>query len=388
LERCSIKKDCIFRHIKNVEIIPKRANGKFQLMSPSRKYIARGSHVQPKNRFESVEQVVDWEQWDEAEPIESGRVPTQYLPDQAKSIISENDSPDIPFRYSLNAYRGCAHGCAYCYARPSHEYLGMSAGLDFEAKILVKHEAAKLFRAFLCRPQWQPELIAISGVTDPYQPAEREFKLTRACLQVALEARQPLGVITKNALIARDLDILRAMARLRLVHANVSLTSLQPELTRELEPRTSVPAARLRVIEALANVGVPVRVMIAPIIPGLNDAELPAILQAARSAGAQAAGYIMLRLPGAVKPVFMEWLERSRTLQAAKVEGLIRSVRAGELSDTTFGQRMRGTGEIATQISQMFHVFRKRYGFLEDLPPLDFTQFQPPRDPTGQLRLF
>ncbi len=350
----------------------------------------RGSQISPPNRFESVRQELDLEQVEHDEDLlESLRsTPTEYLPDQSRSIISENDSPDVNFRYSLNAYRGCSHGCAYCYARPSHEYLGFNAGLDFESKIMVKHDAARLLRDFLNRPAWQPEVIVMSGVTDPYQPAERQFQLTRACLQVAAEAGQPMGIVTKNALVARDLDLLADLAARRLVHVNMSITTLDAGLARAMEPRTSTPAARLRAVAALRQAGVPVRVMVAPIIPGLNDVEIPAILRAASEAGAMNAAYTMLRLPLSVKPVFLEWLERTQALSQAKVEGLIRAVRGGELYNSAFGQRMRGTGPIAEQIGQMFQVFKKRFGLEGPLPAYDVSQFRPPRASSGQMRLF
>ncbi len=349
----------------------------------------RGSQLAPPNRFGVLQPILDLEHFEHDEALlDSLRsTPTEYLRDQSQSIISENNSPDIGFRYSLNPYRGCAHGCSYCYARPTHEYLGFNAGLDFETKILVKHEAANLFRDFLCKPSWQSEVIAMSGVTDPYQPAEREFNITRGCLEVAAEAHQPIGIITKNALITRDLDLLSRMAAESTVHANISLTTLDPELARVMEPRTSTPAARLQAIRALHSAGVPVRVMVAPIIPGLTDTEIPAILAAAREAGASDANYTILRLPLTVEPVFLEWLERTQESKQDKVVSLIRQVRGGKLNESQFGQRMRGTGEVFEQIRQLFKLFKQRLGFT-DLPPYDVTRFTPPRPSSGQLRLF
>src|SRR5437868_6181343 len=349
-----------------------------------------GSRIDPPNRYERLHHEDDLEHvaWD-TEYLE-GRTERQieYLPDASKTIVSENDSPDVGFRYSVNPYRGCAHGCSYCYARPGHEYLGMNGGLDFETKIVVKQDAAKLFREFLAKKSWKPEVVVFSGVTDCYQPAEREFKLTRQCLQVALECRQPVGIITKNALVVRDLDVLQEMAALRLVHVNISVTSLDAELARVMEPRTSIPAARLRAMETLAQAGIPVRVMIAPIIPGLNDCEMPAILQAAKKAGAGAAGHVLLRLPLTVRPVFLEWLERTQPLRADKVKSLIRGARGGQMYSSKWGERMSGTGEMADQINQVFDVFTRKLGLDGKLTPHDFSQFLPPLDQSRQKRLF
>jgi DNA repair photolyase len=351
---------------------------------------ARGSHINPANRFEAVHVEDDWEHFDgDAEFLaEANRPPIEYLPDASQSIVAENDSPDVPFRYSVNPYRGCAHGCSYCYARPGHEYLGLNAGLDFETKILVKHDAPALLRAFLARPSWQPEPITFSGVTDCYQPAEREFRLTRGCLEVAWEARQPISIITKNAMVVRDLDILGPMAAARLVHVNISITTLDAELGRSMEPRTSTPAARLRAIRALTAAGVPTRVMVAPVIPGLTDSELPSILSAAAEAGAQGAGFVVLRLPLTVKPVFLEWLERTHPDSRQRIENAIRSVRGGALSSSQFGTRLAGTGLRAQQIERMFRTFIKKLGLGGKLPQYDCEQFRAPSPASGQLRLF
>ena len=350
----------------------------------------RGSQLAPPNRFGVPQPILDLEQVEHDEEFLNSlrTVPTEYLPDDSQSIISENNSPDIGFRYSLNPYRGCSHGCSYCYARTSHEYLGFNAGLDFETKIMVKHDAPKLLRDFLCKPSWRSEVIVMSGVTDCYQPAEREFKLTRSCLEVAAEAHQAIGIITKNALIVRDLDVLSRMAAENVVHTNISITTLDTELARTMEPRTSTPAARLQAIKALSEAGVPVRVVVAPIIPGLNESEIPAILEAAKEAGASTANYTILRLPLTVKPVFLEWLERTQELRSEKVKSLIRQIRGGKLNESQFGKRMRGTGEIAEQIDQMFQVFKKRFRLDGEIPPYDFTRFVPPCPSSGQMRLF
>lgn len=352
--------------------------------------VARGAAVSPPNRFNVSRAEPDLEQleFDVDFHVEQANLKTTFFSDASKSVISENDSPDVPFRYSLNPYRGCEHGCAYCYARPTHEYLGLNAGLDFESKIFVKERAPELFREFLLAPKWKPELVMMSGVTDCYQPVERRYKLTRACLEVGLEFGQPMGVITKNALVARDLDLLTKMAERRLIEVSVSITTLDLELSQSLEPRTSTPEAKLRAIKVLTEAGVPVRVLAAPLIPGLNDSHLASVLEAARTAGAQAASYILLRLPLTVEPVFREWLQRTHPTHQDRIENLIRSTREGALSSGKFGERMRGTGVLADQIRQTFQVFRRKFGFADGLPPLDYCQFDRPKPTKGQLRLF
>jgi DNA repair photolyase len=351
--------------------------------------MTHGSMIDPPNRFAKTSREQDFShlEWDEEYLHELQKRPVEYLSDASRSIVSENDSPDIPFRYSVNPYRGCAHGCAYCYARNTHEYLGFNAGLDFETRIVVKHDAPDLLRQFLSRDSWKPEPITFSGVTDCYQPAEREFRLTRQCLEVVLECMQPVSVITKNALVLRDLDVLCELARCNLVHVFLSITSLDPHLARTMEPRTSTPSARLRAVQELAGAGVPVGVMLAPITPGLNDSEIPSILEAAKNAGAKSAGYVFLRLPLTVEPVFLEWLRRTQPSKARRVERRLRQSRHGKLSNAVWGERLRGTGELADQIGKMFRLFRDRVGF-EGLTPLDATRFRPPPGGFGQLRLF
>lgn len=349
-----------------------------------------GSNIDPPNRFERTHAEPDNEhlEWDDEYLKERENRHIEYISDTSKSIVSENNSPDIPFRFSVNPYRGCIHSCSYCYARPGHEYLGFNAGLDFETKIVIKHDAPELLREVLAKDSWKPEPIMFSGVTDCYQPAERQFQLTRRCLELVLECKHPVSIITKNALVIRDLDILQGLAANNLVHVFVSVTTLEPELARDMEPRTSIPTARLRAIEMLAEAGVPVGVMVAPIIPGLNDSEVPSILKAAKDSGAAAAGYVLLRLPLTVEPVFREWLERTQPTKADRILGRIQETRGGRLSSSTWGERMVGSGEIADQIKKMFRLFRSRYGMDKKLPPHNCSIFEPPVPNSGQLRLF
>jgi DNA repair photolyase len=350
----------------------------------------RGSQINPPNRFGGPVHILDLEDVEHDEDYLASLVNrrTEYIPDRSRTIVAENNSPDIGFRFSMNPYRGCSHGCSYCYARQTHEYLSLNAGLDFETKILVKEDAPELFRSFLSRDKWVPEPIIMSGVTDCYQPAERGYSLTRRLLEIAAEFRQPIGIITKNALNLRDLDILGGMASDGLIHVNISITTLDAGLVRSMEPRTSTPAARLRAVKALADAGVPVRVLVAPIIPGLNDSEVPTILSASRDAGARAAGYTMLRLPLTVAPVFLEWLGREQPGRAEKVEGRIRAMRNGKLNQAGFRERMTGSGEMARQISALFKVVARKHGLDGNLPPYDCTRFRRPNPQSGQMWLF
>ena len=356
---------------------------------PSVSFVARGAVVSPPNRFESTYVEDDWEQLPADELITGQhKVPTEFISDEAKTIICENDSPDIPFRYSINPYRGCEHGCAYCYARPGHELLGMNAGLDFESKIFVKYKAPHLLRCELNRPSWQGDVLALSGVTDCYQPAEHRFRLTRGLLEVMLEACQPTGIVTKNVRVLRDLDLLSPLATKGLVHVFFSITTLNDGLARKLEPRTATPAAKLRAIRELTAAGVPVGVMVAPVIPGLNDHEMPAILEASRNAGAMAADYILLRLPLAVDLVFMQWLSTHFPLARSRVEALIRQTRDGRLNDAKFGRRQSGQGVYAAGLRKTFQLFATKFAMDRRLPPLDCSQFRPPCVPGEQLQLF
>ena len=350
----------------------------------------RGAAVQPANPYVAVRVEDDFEHVaEDAEYLaQLGRPPTEYFPDESQSIVTENDSPDISFRYSINPYRGCSHGCSYCYARPYHEYLGLSAGLDFETKVFVKYRAAELLRDFLARPVWKPETIVFSGVTDCYQPAEREFRVTRGCLEVAAECRQPIGIITKNALVTRDIDLLQPLTEHNAVCVSLSITTLDPKLARMMEPRTSSPEARLRAIRELTAAGIATNVMTAPIIPGLNDNEIPAILAAAREAGAQWAGYVLLKLPTTVRDVFTDWLRRTYPDRAERIESLIRSTRSGRLNDSQFGRRQVGTGKHAELIADTFRIWKHKLGFTDEHPKLTADAFIPPRPSKGQLQLF
>src|SRR5262245_39642598 len=331
-------------------------------MAETRKSIpvpGRGASINPPNRFEKLSYEADPEEVDGSGPAPK----TQYLRDTSKSIIAHNDSPDIPFDASVNPYRGCEHGCIYCYARPTHEFLGFSAGLDFETRILVKEDAPELLYDELSSRKWKPQTLVMSGVTDPYQPIESRLRITRRCLEVLAEFRNPVGIVTKNALVTRDLDLLTELASHRAAAAFLSVTTLDATLQRALEPRASHPSARLAALEALAKAGVPVGVMVAPIIPGLNDHEIPAILNAAAQAGACFAGHVMLRLPYAVATIFEQWLEQHMPNQKEKVLGRIREMRGGKLNEGRFGKRMRGEGVLAEQIHALFKLSCRKPGF-------------------------
>jgi DNA repair photolyase len=358
--------------------------------SNASRLIGRGTALTPPNRFEAIRAEADWEQLatDDELLAPEHRLPTTFLPDNAATLIRENDSPDVGFRYSMNPYRGCEHGCAYCYARPGHETLGMNAGVDFETKVLVKYDAVELFRRELNNRRWRCEPIMVSGVTDCYQPVERKLKLTRGLVEVALEAHQPLCMITKNSLIVRDIDLLGQLAQRKQISVALSVTTLDAELARTLEPRTATPSARLRAIRELSAVGVPVRAMLAPIIPGITDSEIPAILAAVKEAGAVGAGFVMLRLPFAVAPIFVNWLRENRPLAAGRVEKLIREMRGGELYDSKWHNRMRGNGPYAEGIAKTFETFSHKLGLDGPSEELDTSQFRPPLLDRAQLRLF
>src|SRR5881409_32600 len=313
----------------------------------------RGASWSPANRFEKLHvDLTDVDCVDVDPPTDKQpRPPTQYFRDGTKSIITRNSSPDVGFASSLNPYRGCEHGCIYCFARPFHEYLGFSAGLDFETKIVVKEDAPELMREELMSPRWQPEVIAISGVTDPYQPIERKLQITRRCLAVLAEFRNPTAIITKNHLVTRDIDILSELAKYDAISVAVSVTTLDANLANIMEPRTTTPQLRLAAIESLAKAGIPTTVMVAPVIPAITDHEMPAILRAARDAGATSAGFVVLRLPYAVAPLFEKWLEERFPDRKEKVLNRVRDMRDGKLYDSTWKVRGRGKGVFAEQIA-------------------------------------
>jgi DNA repair photolyase len=337
-----------------------------------RSIAGRGAAGNPKNRFERIAVEPD-----PAEPVEQTSPETVYLRDVSRSIIARNDSSDIGFDASINPYRGCSHGCAYCFARPTHEYLGLSAGLDFESKILVKQDAPKLLRKQLCSPRWEPKALSMSGVTDPYQPVEKKLRITRGCLEVLAEFRNPVIIVTKNHLVTRDLDLLSELARHEAAAVAVSLTTLDDDLRRIMEPRTSRPVRRLAAVERLAAVGIPAGVMVAPVIPGLNDHELPDLLAAAATSGASFAAYVPVRLPGAVRPIFEDWLEHHFPDRKEKVLNRVRSMRGGRLNDPEFGSRMRGEGVFAEHVARLFDVSCRRAGIgRERFPKLSTDVFR------------
>jgi len=335
----------------------------------------RGAGGDLPNRFERLSVELD--------PEEAFRAPhereTIYLRDPARSVLTRNRSPDVGFDWSLNPYRGCVHGCVYCYARPTHEYLGFSPGLDFESRIVVKKEAPRLLEHELSRSSWRPTTLVMSGVTDPYQPVERRLELTRGCLEVLARARHPVAIITKSRLVERDVDHLAELARFGAAHVTLSITTLDRGVQRALEPRASPPEHRLAAVRTLVDAGVPVSVFVAPVIPGLTEHEIPAIVGAAAEAGATGAGYVVLRLPGAVEPLFLSWLEEHCPDRAAKVRSRLRSLRGGALYDSTFGTRMRGEGPFARQIADLFDMACARAGIQRRTLDLATEHFRRPQ---------
>ncbi|MDY7562505.1 PA0069 family radical SAM protein [Pseudomonas sp. 10B1] len=342
----------------------------------------RGTASNPYNRFAPNRSVAEDDGWYQEVPMTQG---TEVRSETAKTIITRNTSPDIPFDRSINPYRGCEHGCIYCYARPSHAYWDMSPGLDFETKLIAKTNAAAVLEQQLSKPGYRCAPITLGSNTDPYQPIEREYKITRALLEVLLRYRHPVTIITKGSLILRDLDLLAELAKQRLVSVFISLTTLDDELKRILEPRAAAPKARLRAIRVMRQAGIPVGVLCAPMIPMINDSELESLLAEAKAAGALSASYVMLRLPLEVAPLFEEWLHAHYPQRAAHVMSLIRQVRGGELYDSRFGVRMRGQGPFADLLAQRYNVAVKRLGLnhRESLS-LDCEAFCPPG---GQMSL-
>lgn len=353
----------------------------------------RAAGLNPGNRFEDVRLHVLGEHLDEIaiEHPAGVQVETRVFRDSSRSILNPIDSPDLGMKWSINPYRGCEHGCIYCYARPGHEYLGMSSGLDFETRILAKANAPELLRAELSKKSWEGESISISGVTDCYQPVEADLRITRRVLEVCAEFAQPVGVITKNRLVTRDLDVLVELHRCRAATAAVSITTLDNTLAARMEPRASSPRERLATIRALADAGIPVAVMVAPVIPALNESEIPAILEAARNAGATGAGFVLLRLPHQIKALFLDWLAREFPDRAPHVEAAIRDTRGGDLYQTQWGVRQKGTGARAEQIGRVFEVFARKLGLTARPSGRTRDEFLRRRDfrlSRGQLGLF
>ena len=333
----------------------------------------RGASFNTPNRYEPLTVTPD----PSALPAEELRqVPTRLFQDTTRTILAANNSPDIRFTYSVNPYRGCERGCIYCYARPTHEYLGWSAGLDFETRILVKKNAPLLLGRAFEKPSWQPQVVCFSGNTDPYQPVERTLKLSRECLKVFLRHRNPVAIITKNHLLTRDIDILGELAKRNLVRVSISITTLRPEVARAMEPRTSIPQRRLNAVKRLAEAGIPVGVNVAPVVPGLTDEEMPAIIRAAAERGATRAGYALLRLPGPVAPLFVDWLGKAFPERKEKVLRRIKDLRRGHLYQSAYEQRMRGQGIWADTLAYLFRMTCQSMGMNQPSIPLSTNQFR------------
>jgi len=348
----------------------------------------RGATLNPEGRFESLQREVFEDGWEPSEEDEPGRPKTTVTVERAKSIISRNDSPDVPFAFSINPYRGCEHGCIYCYARPSHAYLELSPGLDFETRLFAKVNAAELLRAELSKPGYRCESITLGANTDPYQPIERQWQVTRQILEVLAACDHPVAIITKNALVERDLDLLAPMAKKNLAQVYVSVTTLDHEIARRMEPRASAPRRRIEAIRALAEAGVPAGVMVAPIVPFLTDDGIEAVLETAAKAGATRAGYTMMRLPWELKDLFKDWLVQNFPLKAEHVMSRVRQMRKGKENDPNFGTRQKGEGLLAELLQKRFDIACQRLGLNQGRrKPLDTTRFKPPKI-GGQLDLF
>lgn len=347
----------------------------------------RGANHNPTNRFTRLELEKDPDFYGGAFASEWGQRPaTVFMHDTSRTIVSSNDSPDIGLEATVNPYRGCEHGCAYCYARPTHEYLGFSAGLDFELNVLVKKQAPQLLREHFMRPSYQPRPVSFSGVTDAYQPVERQLLLTRGCLQVCLDFRHPVGIVTKNFLVCRDLDLLAGLARWDCAHVLLSITTLDPDLARRMEPRAATPQRRLEAVRRLSEAGIPCSVMIAPVVPGLTDHELPSIIAAAAEHGARNVHYIPLRLPGAVAEIFTAWLEEHYPDRKERVLNRIRSLRGGKLNDPRFHSRFKGQGHVADGLAQLHRLGLRKAGLPRPSPELSTRHFRRPGP--EQLSLF
>jgi len=357
-------------------MINQKANERFEK--------GRGAQYNPKNKFlkgeyiqEHVEAIDDWEQDDRK---------TEYIFDESKTVVNEVKSPDVGMMFSLNPYQGCEHGCIYCYARNSHEYWGYSAGLDFESRIVVKKNAPQLLRKFFENKNWQPAPLSLSGNTDCYQPIERKMRITRQLLEICLEFRNPVGVLTKNALVLRDLDIIKELASHKLIRVFTSITSLDEELRKVMEPRTATYKSRLKVLETLSKNGVPTGIMNAPLVPGLNDIHMPSVLKAASEAGAKWAGYTVVRLNGAIGGIFHDWLHKTFPDRAEKVWNLICACHDGQVNDSRWGTRTVGDGKFSELIRAQFQLYCRKYHLNEDHMEMNTNDFR--RIKNGQLPLF
>lgn len=348
----------------------------------------RGAVGNPKPRFDAEERMAVDDGWGSADPDELPPLRTTVSSDSSRKVIARNDSPDLPFDRSANPYRGCEHGCVYCFARPTHAYLGMSPGLDFETKLVAKHNAAELLRAELARPSYRPATMALGTNTDPYQPIEKRLEITRQVLQVLAETRHPLGIVTKSHMVTRDIDILAPMAKEGLVRVFLSVTTLDRDLARRMEPRASSPARRLEAVRTLHDAGIPCGVMASPMIPSLNDHELEAILEEAASNGARWGSYILLRLPLEIKELFNDWLDVHAPDRKNRILNILREARGGKLYDSQWGQRMTGKGVFADLLARRFERAVKRLGLNQDEPNVDCSKFQPPAKDPRQFSLF
>ncbi|MFM9956673.1 MAG: PA0069 family radical SAM protein [Phycisphaerales bacterium] len=356
----------------------------------------RGAQLNPPNRFEPISLHVLGEHLDEIAVEHPGSaeggvsVRTRVFRDHAKTVINPVDSPDLHMKWTLNPYRGCEHGCVYCYARPTHETFGLSCGLDFETQIFAKEDAPALLLKELAHPKWTGEPIMLSGITDPYQPVERALRITRRCLEVMAACGQPVTIVTKNAMVTRDIDVIAALAKVGAANVALSITTLDNRLASTMEPRASAPGERLRAIRTLADAGIPVTVMVAPVIPALNDHEILTILKAAQEHGATGAGYVLLRLPYQIKELYLDWLAREFPDRAAKAESQLREARRGELYQSGWKERQRGVGARAEQIKTMFEMFKRSLGMNERGIGASSGAFRRPflPDPSGQMGLF
>lgn len=348
----------------------------------------RGAKSNRTGRFESQAREAFDDGWTDEGDEEPKQLKTELQPMKSRTIIARNQSPDVGFDRSINPYRGCSHGCIYCYARPNHAYLGLSPGLDFESKIFFKPHAGELLEKELAKASYKPATIHIGGDTDPYQPDEKQLRVTRQVIETLERYNHPFTIITKSALILRDLDILSAMAARKLTRVAISITTLDRRLARSMEPRAATPGKRIEAVRRLTEAGVPVTVMFAPAIPGLNDHEVEAVLEASAKAGARGAGYVALRLPREIAQLFEEWLETDYPDRARKVMSLVRQIRKGETYTANWGERMIGDGPVAEVLRQRFHLAVKKFGLDQPWAPLDATQFTPPRPRSTQMDLF